>query len=509
MQDLLNQTYTLDDRNGIAVVDGYGVRIGVERGHLLVTDGSGRHRRQRRYPKVGHGLQRLVILGHTGGITLDALRWCDRVGIAVSQLDPNGELVTTTARAGLDDARLRRAQALAASMPLGHRLAVDLIDGKLAGQADVANQELQSAAVADRIERLRNQLHDTTTVDQVRDLEAKAASVYFKAWSNRVAVTWASKDMPRIPAHWLGFKSRRTPLRMSSGARRAADPINALLNYLYALAEIECRLACLTVGLDPGLGVIHADVRARDSLALDLIEPVRPVVDRYVIDLLDGHAFRRADFHEADDGHIRILPPLTHHLAGTLATWRSVVAPWAEHLAHAFADASPYNVRKATSLTSATRRRVAQDPAAPRRKNAAQRSLSTPRSEVGPPAVCVDCGNPVTRQRRYCAACWPNRRTEALDNATHAAAAQVTDEHSRARRGEAVARGKNAARQAQLHALGFQPDDWRSIRDGLAHVSLRQITDATGLSIGQASRLKTGKSTAHPRHWPTLALLTK
>jgi CRISPR/Cas system-associated endonuclease Cas1 len=224
MQDLLNQTYTLDDRNGIAVVDGYGVRIGVERGHLLVTDGSGRHRRQRRYPKVGHGLQRLVILGHTGGITLDALRWCDRVGIAVSQLDPNGELVTTTARAGLDDARLRRAQALAASMPLGHRLAVDLIDGKLAGQADVANQELQSAAVADRIERLRNQLHDTTTVDQVRDLEAKAASVYFKAWSNRVAVTWASKDMPRIPAHWLGFKSRQCASQLPLRARRDRMP---------------------------------------------------------------------------------------------------------------------------------------------------------------------------------------------------------------------------------------------------------------------------------------------
>jgi hypothetical protein len=236
---------------------------------------------------------------------------------------------------------------------------------------------------------------------------------------------------------------------------------------------------------------------------------VRPAVHRHVLALLDGHTFRRADFHEADDGHVRILPPLPHHLAGALATWRSVVAPWAELLAHAFADASPYKVRKATSLTSATRRSVAHAAAAPRRKNPAQRSISTSRSDVGPPAVCVDCGDPVTRQRRYCAGCWPNRRTDALNNATRAAAAQVTGEHSRARRGEAVARGKNTARQAQLHALGFQPDDWQPIRDGLAHVSLRQITDATGLSIGQASRLKTGKSTARPRHRPALTLLTK
>jgi len=69
-----------------------------------------------------------------------------------------------------------------------------------------------------------------------------------------------------MPAHWLAFAARTSPLTASP--RTAADPVNAVLNYLYALLEAEVRIACLKVGLDPGIGVLHADQKARDSLAL-------------------------------------------------------------------------------------------------------------------------------------------------------------------------------------------------------------------------------------------------
>jgi len=49
------------------------------------------------------------------------------------------------------------------------------------------------------------------------------------------------------------------------------------LNYLYALLEAEARLAAATLGLDPGLGVLHVDTQARDSLACDLMEAARPL----------------------------------------------------------------------------------------------------------------------------------------------------------------------------------------------------------------------------------------
>jgi CRISPR associated protein Cas1 len=58
-------------------------------------------------------------------------------------------------------------------------------------------------------------------------------------------------------------------------SRRATNPANAILNYLYAILEAEARIAALRMGLDPGLGFLHADQTARDSLACDLMEPVR------------------------------------------------------------------------------------------------------------------------------------------------------------------------------------------------------------------------------------------
>ena len=87
------------------------------------------------------------------------------------------------------------------------------------------------------------------------------------------------KDHSRVPAHWRVFGTRVSPL--TGSPRLAANPANAILNYLYSLLESESRLAAAALGLDPGMGVLHVDTfflhqGARDSLACDLMEPVRP-----------------------------------------------------------------------------------------------------------------------------------------------------------------------------------------------------------------------------------------
>src|ERR1700733_4901117 len=62
------------------------------------------------------------------------------------------------------------------------------------------------------------------------------------------------------------------------------DPPNAILNYCYALLESEARLVAATIGLDPGIGMLHADTPNRDSLACDIMEAVRPSVDAWLLD---------------------------------------------------------------------------------------------------------------------------------------------------------------------------------------------------------------------------------
>jgi CRISPR/Cas system-associated endonuclease Cas1 len=57
-----------------------------------------------------------------------------------------------------------------------------------------------------------------------------------------------------------------------------------MLNYLYAVLESESRLAAAALGLDPGIGVLHVDAPARDSLACDLMEAIRPQIDGFLLD---------------------------------------------------------------------------------------------------------------------------------------------------------------------------------------------------------------------------------
>src|SRR5207302_11022633 len=87
------------------------------------------------------------------------------------------------------------------------------------------------------------------------------------------------------------------------------------------------------VGLDPGLGLLHADRPNRDSLACDLMEPVRPAVDRYVCELLGHRTFTKEDVFELLDGQCRLLPPLTHDLAATASEWARLARPIAEEVA--------------------------------------------------------------------------------------------------------------------------------------------------------------------------------
>lgn len=108
-----------------------------------------------------------------------------------------------------------------------------------------------------------------------------------------------------LPPHRVGRHLARldaTASALTGSPRVATNPANALLNYLYALLEGEAAIAARIVGLDPGLGVLHADQDSRDSLATDLMEPARPLVDRFALELLADRFFASADFHETRQG---------------------------------------------------------------------------------------------------------------------------------------------------------------------------------------------------------------
>ncbi len=265
MQKQTLHLYTpLQVRAGVLVVDGYGIALRVaRRGKLRVEDGIGRQRRSIVLDRAGCGLERLVLIGHAGFLTLDALAWLRGIGAALVQIGRDGEVLTHSVPYGYDGHPIRRAQALAVTNGLDLAIARELIAGKLDGQRRIL---ARLGADLREFDKLRAAIDATDSIERVRVIEANAAALYFAAWRD-VRIRFRERDLARIPARWLRCDSRASVL---TGAPRAAtSPINAMRNYLFACVESEARLALLAHGCDPQMGCVHADQRNRDSLALD------------------------------------------------------------------------------------------------------------------------------------------------------------------------------------------------------------------------------------------------
>lgn len=496
--------------SAVLVVDGFGVGLSVTRGHLLVRDGLGKHRRERTLPKTQRTVRRIVILGHTGQITLDAIRFCSDTGITLVQLDTDGPVLLIAGACGPDDARLRRAQAAAAGSDVGVDLARTLLTHKIRGQARVAGTHLQQPQLATSLGALADQLADADLV-RARELEAQASNQYFAGWS-AVPCRFAARDRERVPEAWQYFAARGSPLNRGRSPRNAADPVNALLNYGFALAETECRIASIAVGLDPGLGISHTDKKARDSLVLDLLEPLRPVVETHVLELLRTRYFRASDFHETRQGACRILPPLTHELTEQLPTYARAVAPLAEAVAHTLAGSSPGRIDLRTPLTRSNTMR-AQEPGA----RSARRASSW--EAPAPSATCRNCGAALASSRRQlCPACWPVTRTAIATEATRQRVGKLAElrrdgvdptntAEARAKRSSAlsVRRREQLAWERAHDAEDGNRLAFEAISATLHGVPLSQLQQATGLSLSACSRIRSGKLTPHTRHWPALA----
>jgi CRISPR/Cas system-associated endonuclease Cas1 len=161
---------TIVPTRGVVTLFGYGIKVCVERSHLILEDGIGANRRRGRFSRVRHGLKRVVVIGSDGLVSLAALRWLADQDAAFAMLDRNGKVLTVTGPVTPSDARLRRAQALANQSGIGLRIARELVDQKLAAQERVAREGLQAQAAVEAIRQARSALTSAPTIDTLRVL---------------------------------------------------------------------------------------------------------------------------------------------------------------------------------------------------------------------------------------------------------------------------------------------------------------------------------------------------
>ena len=123
--------------------------------------------------------------------------------------------------------------------------------------------------------------------DQLRGYEGEAASVYFSVFDE--LILQQKKDFV------FSDRNRRPP----------TDNVNAMLSFVYTLLTNNIASALETVGLDPYVGMMHTDRPGRASLALDMIEELRPVLaDRFVLSLINKKVVNVKDFIKKENGAV-------------------------------------------------------------------------------------------------------------------------------------------------------------------------------------------------------------
>lgn len=490
------------NKGGILVLHGFGLKCRLHQNHFVAEWGVGLERYQTRLSRVeGQKLRRVVLISSDGYFSLEALRFISDVGASLSMMDATGKLYVVCSPTAPSETKLRRAQALSPNNGVGIDIARTLIDAKVQGQEQVMREKLKRQTTAEVIADYRVKLASARTFDSIRIIEANAAASYFREWRD-IPVMWPTADLKKIPHHWRFAGSRQSPL--SGGPRLAVTPVHAVLNYCFALLQAETRLCLSALGLDPGLGIgLHTDTANRDSLALDVLEPIRPEVEMWLLNWISSEPLRRSDFFETGSGSCRLMSGLCKKLSDTSSVWRKLVAPWAEYVAQAFWTASKRqhhgDLIRPTRLTQ-------------QRRTEAKGGVWTPR--IKPPKsehLCPGCGKTIQDRSRECARCAVSTATKKMLHAARIGRLTANGPEAQAKR--AIKARKNALAQ---HA--WNPSDqpeWltqesftQKIQPLLAKVPMSAIRSSIGVSKWYASQIRQG-CRPHPRHWKNLAQLVR
>jgi CRISPR-associated endonuclease Cas1 len=458
-------------RHGVMTLSGYGINVHVHRGHLTIEDGVGAIRRQARFPRVGHGIRRLVVIGSDGLVSLAALRWLADQGVAFCLLDRVGKVLAVTGPVHPSDARLRRAQSLAETSGIGLQIAKELIRQKLLAQERLIRGQFQDSGSAETICKQRHALAKADSKEEIRRCEAHAALAYWSEW-HELPVMFPQADSPLVPDHWRDFGSRLSPLTRSP--RLAVNPPNAALNYLYAILEVEARLAISELGLDPGIGFLHSDTRTRDSLACDLMEPVRPQVDAFLLDWLRCESWQKKWFFEERDGNCRLMSVFTARLSETSKMWRQALGPFAEWMVHTLWSAKSQPSRAKPPATRLTQNRKREAKGIP--TTTAVIPMSSRENVLfAPKMVRLNAHDPIARRRRG-------------DTQRQQAAALKAWKPS----------DKPEWLDEEFYLAKIQPR--------VAEITIPVLMSALRISKPYATNIRAGRR-PHPRHWLTLARL--
>jgi CRISP-associated protein Cas1 len=311
------------------VLTGHGLSVRVDKGCLLVRDGNTHYPAERREWRFFNGAldipPALIVVDGSGEITIDAIDWLATQRVPLIRLRWDGEfssIITTGGQAASADKVYW--QERTRNDPVARlRFARDLIHDKaLSTLATMEDHLPRSSAWENAYNNIaaRSRLleqRSPRSIEELLGIEGSIANEYFRAWSG-VALKWKALKQRPIPDDWRTYKSRSALRDDSRGNYGATHPVNAMLNYAYGVLVARTQIELIAEGYDPTLGVLHgreSERGAYPAFALDRMEPMRPVVDRAVLQVVRDVTFTGSDFAIQPDGVCRLNPELARRVA--------------------------------------------------------------------------------------------------------------------------------------------------------------------------------------------------
>ena len=282
MKRLLNTLFVTSE-NGYLSLDGENVVVSRDKHEVG------------RYPL--HTFMTIVSFSYAGASPA-LMGKCAEAGIGFAMCKPSGRFLARVIGESNGNVLLRRNQYRAADDPVQCcEAAKMMIFGKLYNARWSIERTRRDhgmrvdadklKAASQRLKGLLPDVRDETSMDSLRGLEGIGAATYFGVFDDMILNNKGA-------FHYSG-RSRRPPL----------DRINALLSFAYSLLAHDCASALESVGLDAYVGFLHRDRPGRSSLALDLMEELRPVMaDRFVLTLINNRVVTPNDFEVRESGAV-------------------------------------------------------------------------------------------------------------------------------------------------------------------------------------------------------------
>jgi len=246
-----------------------------------------------------HNLTGIVSFSYAGASPA-LMGACAQRDVGLTFCTPRGRFLARITGISNGNVLLRREQYRVADDPgRSCRIARNMIFGKLYNarwsmertrrdhKLRIQEEAFQSAS--ETIRKLLPTVAEELDLETLRGLEGVGASAYFGVFDQMI--------LREKEAFFFRGRNRRPPM----------DNVNAMLSFAYSLLANDCASALESVGLDAYVGFLHRDRPGRTSLALDLMEELRPcMADRFVLTMINNRVMSPGDFEKTESGAVRM-----------------------------------------------------------------------------------------------------------------------------------------------------------------------------------------------------------